>query len=217
MSETDSFIEEVAEEVRRDRLYGLFRKYGWIAAVVIVAIVGGAAYNEYTKASREAAAQRLGDAILSALNVGEADDIAVALSEIEADGDSAAILALIQAGASADAEDIPAADAKLDEVAANSDYPKVYRDLAKMKRLMLRGNPLSDAERTVLIDDLAIPGNAFRTLAEEQRALMLIGQGDVEGALSIFTDLIDDSESTLQLTQRARQMVVVLGGSLNQG
>jgi len=49
MSDTDSFIDEVTEEVRRDQLYGYLRKYGWIAAVVILAIVCGAAWNEYRK------------------------------------------------------------------------------------------------------------------------------------------------------------------------
>ena len=43
MSETDSFIDEVNEEVRRDRLYAALRRYGWIAIVAVLAIVGGAA------------------------------------------------------------------------------------------------------------------------------------------------------------------------------
>ena len=41
MSETDSFIDEVNEEVRRDRLYAALRRYGWIAIVAVLAIVGG--------------------------------------------------------------------------------------------------------------------------------------------------------------------------------
>ena len=45
MSDTDSFIEEVTEEVRRDRLYGLLRRYGWIAALVIILIGGGASWS----------------------------------------------------------------------------------------------------------------------------------------------------------------------------
>ena len=56
MSETDSFIEEVTEEVRRDRLFALFRRYGWIVLVLIVLVVGGAAWNEYRKAQDRAAA-----------------------------------------------------------------------------------------------------------------------------------------------------------------
>ena len=44
MSETDSFIDEVTEEVRRDKLFALFRKYGWIGIAAVLLIVGGAAW-----------------------------------------------------------------------------------------------------------------------------------------------------------------------------
>jgi hypothetical protein len=31
MSDTDSFIDEVTEEVRRDRMFFMLKRYGWIA------------------------------------------------------------------------------------------------------------------------------------------------------------------------------------------
>ena len=49
VSDTDSFIEEVSEEVRRDRLFKIFKKYAWVAVLVVVLLVGGAAFNEYNK------------------------------------------------------------------------------------------------------------------------------------------------------------------------
>ena len=67
MSNPDSFIDEVTEEVRRDRLFRAFRRYGWIGVVLVAAIVGGAAYNEWQKASRTATAQALGDGLTAAL------------------------------------------------------------------------------------------------------------------------------------------------------
>ncbi|MGR3466542.1 MAG: hypothetical protein ACU0CI_01575, partial [Shimia sp.] len=67
MSETDSFIAEVDEEVRRDRMMGYLRRYGWIAVLLILIIVGGTAYNEWSKARSEASAQATGDALTAAL------------------------------------------------------------------------------------------------------------------------------------------------------
>ena len=67
MSETDSFIDEVTEEVRRDRLFAIFRKYGWIGILTIVVIVGGASWTEWKKAKAEAAAQSFGDALVAAM------------------------------------------------------------------------------------------------------------------------------------------------------
>ena len=45
MSDTDSFIDEVNEEVRRDRFYFMLKRYGWIAVLAVILLVGGAAWN----------------------------------------------------------------------------------------------------------------------------------------------------------------------------
>jgi len=58
VSETDSFIDEVSEEVRRDQLYGVFRKYVWIALGAVFLIVGAAAFNEWRKAQTRSANQQ---------------------------------------------------------------------------------------------------------------------------------------------------------------
>ena len=47
VSNPDSFIDEVTEEVRRDKLFAFFRRYGWIGVVLALLIVGGAAYSEW--------------------------------------------------------------------------------------------------------------------------------------------------------------------------
>ena len=67
MSDTDSFIDEVNDEVRRDRFYLLLKRYGWVAILAVVLLVGGAAWNEYQKAQNRARAEALGDAMFAAL------------------------------------------------------------------------------------------------------------------------------------------------------
>ena len=49
MSDTDSFLQEVSEELRRDKLYRNIRKYGWVAILLVILIVGAATYREYLK------------------------------------------------------------------------------------------------------------------------------------------------------------------------
>ena len=67
MSETDSFIDEVTEEVRRDRLFRLCARYGWIAVLAVLLLVGGAGWNEWRKAEERERRRPSGDAILAAL------------------------------------------------------------------------------------------------------------------------------------------------------
>jgi hypothetical protein len=96
LSETDSFIEEVTEEVRRDKLFALMRKYGWIAILAVLLIVGGAAYNEWRKASEAAAAQALGDSLIAALEIEDATARAAALAKITAESEGAnAVVSLL--------------------------------------------------------------------------------------------------------------------------
>ncbi|MEO0914995.1 MAG: hypothetical protein AAFY59_18760, partial [Pseudomonadota bacterium] len=61
MSESDSFLDEVTEEVRRDNLVKVLRKNAvWIIGVLVL-LVGGIGTNEYLKASNRAAAEARGD------------------------------------------------------------------------------------------------------------------------------------------------------------
>ena len=50
MSQNESFIDEVSEELRRDRLFALFRRWAWLGILIVVVAVGGAAWNEWRKA-----------------------------------------------------------------------------------------------------------------------------------------------------------------------
>ncbi|MEC7965511.1 MAG: tetratricopeptide repeat protein, partial [Pseudomonadota bacterium] len=127
MSETDSFIEEVSEEVRRDRLYGLIRRYGWIAVVGVVAIVGGASWNEYNKAQDRAAAQALGDGIMTALEAEDPAARAAALADVSAEGTMAgAVLTLQRASELQAAGNNAEAASLLDALASNGDVDAIY-------------------------------------------------------------------------------------------
>ena len=128
MSDTDSFIEEVTEEVRRDRLFQQFRRYGWIAVVVVVGIVGAAAWNEYQKAQDVAAAQKLGDDLMAALQADTAGARAGELTAISAGTTGGrAITDFALAAAQADAGQPGAAAATLESIATNGDLPQIYR------------------------------------------------------------------------------------------
>ncbi|MBC7157860.1 MAG: hypothetical protein H5U20_10170, partial [Rhodobacteraceae bacterium] len=117
MSNPDSFIDEVTEEVRRDRLFGLWRRYGWIAVAVVVAVVGTAAALEWQNARARAAAQALGDAMLAALAAPDSEARAAALAEIGADGPAAAIVDFLRASELQGAGETDAALAILSRIA----------------------------------------------------------------------------------------------------
>jgi len=215
VSNPESFIDEVTEEVRRDRLFAVFRKYGWIGVTLVVLTVGGAAYNEWSKAKARTEAQAFGDAVLAALDAHDPAERQAALAAVPASGDRSAILNLMLA--SDPAQDRAGALAALDKVAANASLPQSYRDLAVLRRVTVAGAEMPAADRRAALDPIAAPGRPFRTLALEQLAYLLVEAGDTEAAVTAFRALSADQEAPGGLRQRAAQMIVALGGATREG
>lgn len=211
MSNPESFIDEVTEEVRRDRLFALFRKYGWIGALLVVGVVGGTAYNEWAKARDASRAQAFGDAVLDALDVGGADERRAALASVPVDGTQKAILHLIMS--SDPGENRADTLAALDALIADTTQPQIYRDLATLRRVILAGADVPLAERRTALDAIAAPGRPFRPLALEQMAYLLVEEGKVEEAIAALTNLTQDQQAPNGLRQRVQQMIVALGGT----
>ncbi|MFT4917177.1 MAG: hypothetical protein ACI9C3_003050 [Yoonia sp.] len=214
MSDTDSFITEVSEEVRKDQLFGYVKKYGWIAITLIFVLVGGAAYSEWTKAQDRAASQAAGDALLDAL---EQDDIAaraVALAEVTSDGPAAAVSGLLTAAAQQNAGDLAGAKATLDGLATNDVIPQAYRDVAVFKSAMIDVEGIGSAERRELLQSLATPGLPYRLLAMEQIAIMDVASDDTDAAVAGLQAILEDAAVSRGLRDRAQTLMVALGAEL---
>jgi hypothetical protein len=215
VSNPESFIDEVTEEVRRDRLFAMFRRYGWIGALVVAAVVGGTAWTEWTRAREEARAQGFGDALIEALDQGGAEARRAAIAAVPVSGPQQALQALILA--SDPDQDRAATLAALATLEGDAAQPQVYRDLAGLRRAMLAGSDLPVADRRATLEALAAPGRAFRTLAEEQLAYLEIEEGRSAEAIARLRKLLQDQEATPSLRSRASQMIVALGGDPAQG
>ncbi len=211
MSNPDHFIDEVTEELRRDQLFAMMRKYGWVAALLVLLIVGGAAYSEWQKARAEAAAQALGDALSAALETEDAAARAAAFDAIKAEGDAGALVALLRAGAVGDEESLAA----LETLGAAPEVSALYRDLAALKHAMAGG--MQPQARIDLLSPLTGGGAPFRVLAEEQIALAEIELGQNEAAISRLQALLIDNDASEPLRQRATQLIVALGAKPEAG
>ena len=215
LANQDSFIEEVNEEVRRDRLYALLRRYGWIAVLLIVILVGGAAWNEWRKASDRAEAEALGNAVVAALETAGPEARRQALAGIETGEDrgAEALVALLLAGADRETGAGAEARAGLERLAGDADLAPLYRDLAALKAVLLSGGELSAEDRISRLQGLALPGAPYRLLALEQIALAEVARGDVEAALGRLREIAADGQVTPGQRRRTAQLMVALGGA----
>lgn len=213
MSNNESFIDEVNEEVQRDRLFILMRKYGWIGILAVILLVGGTAYNEWRKAQDRAAAEALGDAFLAAVNEDEPDARIEALAAVEAEGDAAILRDLLRAAEMVAADDLAGASDLLNQVADTPGIDPVYGDLARLKAVMA-GTGTPEA-RITLLADIARPGGPYRLLAMEQIALAEAEAGNTDAAIDMATAVLDDADISRSLGERMQNLIVALGGTLD--
>ena len=214
MSNPDSFIAEVTEEVRRDQLYQTFRRYGWIAIALVLLLVGGAAWREYSKSQVTAAAEAQGDAILAALETPDDAARAIALADLAIQGPAAGLAALLTAAEQQKAGDVSGAALTLSQVASTPDVDPLYHDLATLKSLMLRADTLDPATLKQELGLLSAPGAPFRLLAQEQMAMVDLRGGDTAATLTALAAITADAQVGSGLRDRVNGLIVALGGSL---
>jgi hypothetical protein len=205
MSDTDSFIDEVTEEVRRDRLFGYFRRYGWIPAVIILVLVGGTAYSEWSKSVVAQAAQVRGDALLDALDVQDKPESISALSSIVAQEDTDVVASFLLAGL-----DQSLASELLTAIAENMDQPKYIRDLARLK-LAATPDAASKDEAVSILTDLSAPGGLYRNAATEILVALELQRGNRDVALELLQSHVQDAGATRAQVQRMGELIVALG------
>lgn len=212
MSHTDSFIDEVTEEVRRDRLFALMRRWAWLAVLIVLLLVGGTAWIEYRRVADRTAAQAFGDAMLAA--VGQ-DDAAARVADLDAvaapSAQSQAVLAMLAASEAADATPEEAVR-RLLALSKTEGVDQIYRQIAVLKAVSLPRSGLSAEARRAELEPLTLGQGLVRLLAQEQLALVDVETGDAAAALDRLQGILADSAATGALQTRAMQLIIALGG-----
>ncbi|MEM1265038.1 MAG: tetratricopeptide repeat protein [Pseudomonadota bacterium] len=214
MSENDSFLQEVTEEVRRDQMVRTLRRYApWIGGGLIL-VICAIAFSEYRAHSVRTAAETRGDAISAALT---ADDPATAIAGIEAlleDGGSAEpVLRMQLAGLQAQSGDREAAAETLEAVAGGAGVSPIYADVARLKLAMVGAGGVRSVEaRLAVLALLTGPEHPLRGLAEEQVGLIRLEEGDRDGALDAFGSSLSDATLNAESRARIEGLITALGG-----
>lgn len=211
MSETDSFIAEVTEDVRRDRLFRFFRRYGWIPALAIVAIVSGTAYNEWAKTLAETEAQNRGDRLLTALEIEDAEARRKEFSSLSfADSENVAVAFLVAGMETDQSVEL------LEKISKDPNQSEYFRELARLKLTMIPGAVSSD-EAVIILTTLSEPGRRYRAPAMELLIAVELQRGNKAEALALLQAHIQDAETSRAQMQRMAELIVALGETPNLG
>ncbi|NCM96108.1 MAG: tetratricopeptide repeat protein [Rhodobacterales bacterium] len=219
MSDSDSFIQEVSEEVRRDRMFRLWRRYAPAVLGGVVLVVGATAFNAWRDHSRAAAAQEMGARMIAA---GEAAAPAaraeafLALADA-ADGGAATLARLRAAAELAAAGDAGGAAQAYGRIAEAADTEPAFAAFAAYRAAVLAAPQAGAAATIATLTPLTAEGGPFRLLALEARAAAHLALGDRAAARADLDAVAADPLATENLRARAREALATLGAQAVNG
>jgi hypothetical protein len=212
----ETFLREVDENLRRDQMRDLGKRYGvWIIAgvVLFLATVGGWLYwqdQQIKKAQQESEtlAAIYGD--IAAQNVG---NVPQRLKPLEDSSNEivSATARLAQAAVALEKNDRQTALAKFREVAADDGLPKAYRDLGTIRSTALEFDSLKPEQIIDRLAPLTKPGEPWFGSAGELTAMAYLKQGQKAKAGKLFADIAADQQVPPTIRTRAVQIAGTLG------
>ena len=212
MSETDSFIQEVTEEVRQDRMFRLWKKWGPYGIAAIVLVVAIAAGLNWMKHREVQAARAAGGAFLQA-DIASVEDQERLLGSVEGMAEGVAKMRL--AAAKAEAGDIDGAVALYREVGSLDALGPAFTDLARLQALRIQASDIDPSQAAAELAPLAGEDRPYRLLAMELRAIILLNSGDVDGAHADLVAIITNPVAAAATRERALAMLASSGGDLS--
>lgn len=216
-SPLDSLIEEVDEDLRRDRAVALFRRFGpyliALALGVIIAVAAVIMWRQY-KSEHEMARSTTYAAALDAINRGNPEEASQLLGQVTAGGASSGygVLARLQDGAlKAKGGDTAGAAAIYDGIAADTGVDPLFRDLAQVLSALTTFDTADPAQLAGRLQPLAEGNGPWRFSAKEISGHLALKTGDTARAKTLFAQIADDPRAPEEARSRAAAMASTLG------
>ena len=213
MSDADSFIHEVTEEVRRDRMFRLWKRYGPFAIGAVVAVVAATAALQWVEHRREEAARSAGALLIEAARAPDAASRARAYAlAVDALEEGPGIVAALGAAAAL-AESGAAADsvARYRAIAEDPAAPLPIAQFAAFRAAVLDAQAQGPSATAAALTPLTGDDSAFRLLALEARGAARLAAGDRDGARADFDAVEADAGATQAMRERVRALRGLLG------
>lgn len=213
--QTDTFMREVQEEIRRERLAQLWDRYGAIGIGLAVALVVGVGIYQYAQHTNLAAREKAGlefEAAARLASEGKTVEAQKAFDAIvkTAPGGYGTLARLRAAGALAAEGKRVEAVAAYDAVVQDAGSDVLLRDFAAVQAALLRVDEADWTEMQNRLKDLTNDTNAWRAPARELLGLAAFKAGNQDEARKAFEQVLADTSAPPSTAERARVMMTIL-------
>ena len=212
---------EVDEDLRHERYLKLWRRWRyWLLGVGVAALGAAVAYvmiADARESAREAEGRQFA-AAMAGIESGRGSEAVEQLAMLSADSETgyAALARLAEADARAGRGDISGAIFVYDQIAADSRLDPLYRDLGALLAAQRLVDRASAAEVNQRLAPLLAGHSPWRPLAAELSAIAELRAGNETAARSLFAELVSDPAAPLGMRQRAAELLMSLGGNLEE-
>lgn len=215
---SDGFIREVDEELQRDRMAELWRRYGPIALGVALVVVSATAGKVGWDAWQVRKMEQQGAAFAAAEAALERNDAALAADQFASlaasqQGDIAALAQLREAEARINVGDSDRGLALLDDLARNGGIDVVLRDYAAVTAAQQRLGEIDPAALQAELQPQLASDAPFRHSTRELLALAALEAGDVPAAIESLRQLQADIGTPDTMRRRAVELLAALGAA----
>jgi hypothetical protein len=213
---SDTFVREVDENLRRDRLRDFFKENGsWLVVglVLFLAACGGIIwYQQHREQRAEAHVEQLAQ-IYKNIGTGNTSQVPQQLDDLSnASSKAVRATALFTRAAFALQQNDPKlAIATYKSIAGDDSLPDAYRNAALIRQTALEFDQLQPQEIVTRLQPLTKAGNPWFGSAGEMTALALIKQGKKTQAGELFAAIAKDKSVPDNIRNRAIQISGSLG------
>ncbi len=213
---SETFLREVDENLRRDRMRDFAKQYGaWLIAAVILflAASGGWIYwQHYQQQRSEQQVEQLAQ-VYKDIGTGSTTSAAQQLDTLSNSGRKAvgASAKFVRAALALEQNDLKAATARYRELANDNSLPQPYRDIALIRQTALEFDQIPPQEVISRLAPLAKPGTPWFGTAGEMTALAMIKQGNKSEAGRLLAAIAKDKNVPESIRDRTLQIAGSLG------
>ena len=205
MVETESFIKEVSEEVKRDKLFKALNKFKWPLFASIILLVGTVGGYEYYKFDKKRTAQENGEFLVSAIenlnNNGET------VSGVIENKFIAILIKLHEAKYFEEKGDIKRAKSAYNHLIDKHGGNRFFSDYSKFQLYILDpAESLRDTKKIEVLDQLSAPDSPMKLLALEQKLYLYVKANDLENIKLLLKLILSDQAITPEQVSRIKEV-----------
>lgn len=205
---------EVDEDLRRDKMERLAKRYGGLGIAVAVALVAATAGYKSWESWQLDKQRDETSRLVVALSQPDQDPAKTVetLTTVAADAEPgvATIAQLNAAGLLARSGKLDESAAVLDGVSAKAGDAS-YRDLATLLSVMQQLDSGDAAQLQSRLQPLSTDGNPWRHSARELQGLLAVRSGDKDKARTLFQQIADDAQAPSGIRTRAAELAALYG------